>query len=132
MIDYIGKLRCKKIDQTICRSKIALAIIKHNLSFSFVEYDAIRDVLKYLNPDVKLISRNTTTSDVLKVYLNEKEGLKDELAKIPNRICLTSNLWTSCTQEGYICLIAHYVDLNWKLNSKILVFYGMPPPHCEV
>ena len=58
--------------------------------------------------------------------------MRDELAKILGRVCLTSDLWTSCTQEGYICLTAHYVDLNWKLNSKILAFCGMPPPHSGV
>ena len=97
MINNLGKLRCRKIHQTIFKSKIALAIIKHDFHFSFVEYDAIRDVLKYLNPNVKLISRNTIAFDVFKVCSNEKEGLKDELAKFSIRICLTPDLWTSCT-----------------------------------
>ena len=109
-----------------------MAIIKHDLLLSFVEYDGVRSVFKYLNPDVKLISRNTASSDVWKIYLNEKANVKDELAKISGRACLTSDLWTSCTQEGYICLTVHYVDLNWKLNSKILAFCDMPPPHSGV
>nr|GMD19064.1 zinc finger BED domain-containing protein RICESLEEPER 2-like [Ipomoea batatas] len=54
------------------------------------------------------------------------------LKRIPSRICLTSNLWTTCTIEGYICLTAHYIDNNWKLNSKILSFCAMPPPHTGI
>ena len=132
MLDHLGKLRSKKIDPNVFRNNLASAIIKHDLPFSFVEYDGVRNVLKYLHPNMKLISRNISTSDVCKIYLNEKENVKDELAKILSRVCLTFDLWNSYIQEGYICLIVHYVYLNWKLNSKILAFYGMPPPHLRV
>ena len=54
------------------------------------------------------------------------------MAKIPNRVCLTSDVWNACTSEGYIILTAHYVDDGWKLNSKILNFAHMPPPHSGV
>ena len=46
-----------------------------------------------------------------------------------SRISLTFDVWTSCTSEGYISLTAHYVDANWKLNSKMLNFSHFPPPH---
>ena len=55
--------------------------------------------------------------------------LKKWFASIPSRICLTSNLWTSINTEGFISLTAYFVDLNWKLNSKLLNFCHMPPPH---
>ena len=51
------------------------------------------------------------------------------LSKVPSRISLASDVWTSCTFEGYISLTAHYVDANWKLNSKMLNFSHFPPPH---
>ena len=44
-------------------------------------------------------------------------------------MCLTSNCCTACTNIGYISLTAHYVDKNWKLKSKILLFAHMQPPH---
>ncbi|KZV17238.1 hypothetical protein F511_20769, partial [Dorcoceras hygrometricum] len=78
------------------------------------------------------ISRNTLVSDITKIYAQEKEKLKQVLASIQNRICLTSDVWTACTTEGYICLTGHFVDENWKLNSKILSFAHMPPPHSGV
>jgi len=55
--------------------------------------------------------------------------LKDELHNITSRICLTFDLWTYCTTNGYISLIAHYVDSNWPLRTKILNFFHFPPPH---
>ena len=106
-----------------------MAIVRHDLPFSFVEYDGVRNMLKYLNPEVKFISRITAASDVWKLYVENKERLKECLAHIQGRICLTCDLWTACTNEGYLCLTAHYVDLDWKLSSKILAFCDMQPPH---
>lgn len=47
----------------------------------------------------------------------------------PGRICLTSDLWTSVATDGYLTITAHFVDVDWRLNKKILNFCIMPPPH---
>ena len=101
-----------KINQEEFREMLAEAIIKHNLPFSFVEYKGIRKVFNYLNSNVKHISRNTSKADVLKLYKKEKDDVKNKLKSIPGKIRLTSDLWTSITSLGYICLTAHYVDEN--------------------
>ena len=41
-----------KITQEEFREMLAEAVIKHNLPFSFVEYEGIRKVFSYLNSDV--------------------------------------------------------------------------------
>ena len=66
-----------KITKEVFREMLAEAIIKHNLPFSFVEYEGIRKVFSYLNSDVKHISRNTSKADVLKVYKKEKDDFKN-------------------------------------------------------
>ena len=58
-----------------------------------------------------------------------QDDVKNNLKSIPGRICLTSDLWTSVTSEEYICLMAHYVDENWKLKNIILNFCHMPLSH---
>jgi len=78
-----------------------------------VEYEALRTWISYLNPDACLVSRNTIRSDVMKIHMKEKNTLKEEYRKISNRICLTSDLWTSIIGEGYIALTAYYVNINW-------------------
>ena len=56
-----------KITQEEFCEMLAEAIIKHNLQFSFVEYEGIRKVLSYLNSYIKHISKNTSKVDVLKL-----------------------------------------------------------------
>ena len=57
------------------------------------------------------------------------EKLKKELESIPDKICLTSDLWSSIATNGYLALIAHYVDVNWILQKRIINFRHVPPPH---
>lgn len=129
IIDHAGKLRARELDHKKVCEVISMAIIERGLPYKFVEYKWIRELHSLLNPEAKHFSRNTTMSDVWKFHVDQKEKLKQALLRTHNRICLTSDCWTSYTQEGYICLTAHFVDNNWKLNSKILAFCKMEPPH---
>ncbi|KAG6528693.1 hypothetical protein ZIOFF_010877 [Zingiber officinale] len=86
ILDQDGKMRSKKIDQKISRELLACAIIRHDLPFSFVEYDGIRDWMKYINSDIACISRNTLVSDINRIYLREKEKLNEEW-KRGEKIC---------------------------------------------
>ncbi|CAL1354099.1 unnamed protein product [Linum trigynum] len=117
------------ITQEGFREKLAICTISHDYVFRCVEHKGNRDVHSYLNGQAKPISRNTHKSDIVKIHERMKEELKSSLQKISSRICLTSDMWTSLTTRGFICLTAHYVDDEWKLNSKLLSFTHLPPPH---
>ena len=73
------------------REKIAMAIIRHNYSFSSTKHEINEEIHILLNPNVKLISRNTAKSYVLKIYKRERENLKRALESVPGKICLTSD-----------------------------------------
>ncbi|XP_057976643.1 zinc finger BED domain-containing protein DAYSLEEPER-like [Malania oleifera] len=131
-MDYGTKLHAKKIEQDVYREKMAIAVIKHCYPFSWVEHEGNRDVHKYLNPDVKPITRNTAKADVLKIHKRGKEKLKLTLQSAFGKVCLTSDCWSSPMTEGYLCITAHFVDENWVLHSKIINFSYIPPPHSGV
>jgi hypothetical protein len=111
------------------RELLVASVIKHDLPFRYVEYDGVRETMKYLRSDVPVISRNTAKADVIKLHLREKQMVKSMLDVCPGRICLTSDLWTSLTTDGYMCLTAHFVDKDWVLHKRVLNFSFMPPPH---
>ncbi|CAA7020758.1 unnamed protein product [Microthlaspi erraticum] len=121
--------RVVHIDEKVAREKFSRVIIRHNLPFLCVEYEELRDYLSYLNPDYKCYTRNTAAADVIKTWEKEKQKLKVELEKIPSRVCLTTDCWSALSGDGYLVLTAHYVDSKWVLNSKILSFCDILPPH---
>jgi len=69
---------------------------------------------------------------VLKIYESEKQKLRKILNDFPGRVCLTTDLWKAITIEGYLCLTAHYIDVEWNLQAKILAFTAFPPPHSGI
>ncbi|KAK9734436.1 hypothetical protein RND81_04G139500 [Saponaria officinalis] len=122
-------LLIKKIDQFHYKEKVALTIIRHGYPFTYAEHEGNRDLHSYLNDNVKFMSRNTAKNYCMKIHKREKKKLKEELGKVKGKICLTCDMWTSCVDQGYLSLTAHYVDNDWSLHAKILNFYHLEPPH---
>ncbi|XP_058735725.1 zinc finger BED domain-containing protein RICESLEEPER 2-like [Vicia villosa] len=105
----------------------ASLILSNDYPFDFFERGPVKQFTNVLNPDVVVPPINAIKAYIFDLYMKEKLKLKQELANIPNRISLTVDLWESCTTETYICLTAHFVDANWKLNSKVLTFCTVDP-----
>ncbi|KAK9035094.1 hypothetical protein V6N11_077145 [Hibiscus sabdariffa] len=107
----------------------AEAILCHGYSLRLVEHDKLRSLHQYLNPNVKNISRYTITKHCMLKHEQHKKLLLQSLYSVSSRICFTCDGWSACTSRSYFALTAHYVDNNWKLQSKILNFRRFPPPH---
>lgn len=104
----------------------------HDLPFQFIEYVGIRSVFEYLYLEIKLVSRNTVKSNLIKMNAREKARLKLNLETIHSRICLTSDLRASATTNEYICLTGQCIDKDFILQKRILNFCYMPPPYTSV
>lgn len=84
--------------------------------------------MKYLNPAYQFIGRRTVRAECLKVYESEKESLAKALKGV-DFISLTTDLWTSNQTLSYMCLVAHYIDSDWKMQCRVLNFFELDPPH---
>ena len=82
-------MRSTKFDPEKFRELAVEAILKHDLPFRFVQYEGIRAMFKYAYDNIKMPSRNTAKSDVLKMYKRKKNKLKIVLGSLPGRICET-------------------------------------------
>ncbi|XP_022020295.1 zinc finger BED domain-containing protein RICESLEEPER 2-like [Helianthus annuus] len=81
-----------------------------------------------MSPLYEKVSRSTITRDCIKVIDVEKERIKKTLKKA-EMVSLTSVCWTSNQTIGYMCLTAHFVDCDWKLQKCIIDFNELAPPH---
>ncbi|KAJ9535147.1 LOW QUALITY PROTEIN: hypothetical protein OSB04_un001774 [Centaurea solstitialis] len=62
-------------------------------------------------------SHSATSSTLVfafKIYIDFKEHSQ--------RVSLTTDTWTSVQRINYMCVTAHYIDEQWKLNKKIISF----------
>ncbi|KAL0328209.1 UNVERIFIED_CONTAM: hypothetical protein Scaly_2253500 [Sesamum calycinum] len=49
--------------------------------------------------------------------------------KIKCCIAITTNMWTSSNNKGFMAVIGYFIDDNWTLQNCILRFSYVPPPH---
>ena len=107
------------------RKALAEMIIIDELPFSFVEGEGFKHYMRVVQPKwLKLSSRLTVARDCMSLYTNEKKVLKSALKG--QRICLTTDTWTSIQNLNYMCLTGHFIDNDWKLKKKILNFCLVP------
>lgn len=83
--------------------------------FRFVEGERFQVFSKNLEPRFNIPSYHKVVKDVLKIYVLENDLLKNLLKG--QRVCLTIDTWISVQNLNYICLIAHFVDNDWKLHK---------------
>ncbi|KAG8478905.1 hypothetical protein CXB51_028764 [Gossypium anomalum] len=88
------------------------------------------DEMTKLECDDKNKLKAQSAKDILMYYAKERDHVKEELAKAPGLICLTSDNWNSeHTNDEYICITAHWIDKDWKLQKRIIRFRALFPPY---
>ncbi|KAG4194935.1 hypothetical protein ERO13_A06G080732v2 [Gossypium hirsutum] len=119
-----------KFDADECRQAVSTFLVCGKHSFRTVEELEFRYMMRIASPNFKNISRYTAARDVLMYYAKERDCVKEELAKASGLICLTFDNWNSeHTNDEYICITAHWVDKDWKLQKRIIRFRALFPPN---
>ncbi|XP_021736684.1 zinc finger BED domain-containing protein DAYSLEEPER-like [Chenopodium quinoa] len=120
------------LDQERCINEIARMIILHDYPTNMVELPGFVDFAKILQPNFSMVSFDSVHSEIVAIYTREKKSLADTLAEIPGRVSLTVDLWTSDQTLGYAILTGHFIDADWRLNSRVLRFVRVPFPDSQV
>ena len=117
-----SELICWKFDQEACKIAVARMIIIDELPFRIVEREGFRSLMKVVQPRFKVPSRSTITRTCIDIFMSEKLKLKEFIKKHANRVCLTTDSWTSLQNINYMSLTVHFIDDNWTLYKRILNF----------
>ncbi|KAI3454733.1 hypothetical protein Pfo_011396 [Paulownia fortunei] len=88
--------------------------------FRIVEGEWFKAFCQFLEPRFEVPSRHIVARDCMKIFLEEKKKLKRILKT--QRVCLTTYTWTSLQNLNYMCLIAHWISNDWKLQKRIINF----------
>uniref|UniRef100_A0A2N9J0F8 HAT C-terminal dimerisation domain-containing protein n=1 Tax=Fagus sylvatica TaxID=28930 RepID=A0A2N9J0F8_FAGSY len=119
-------------DQEGSREDLAHMVIMHEYPLAMVDHVGFRRFVSGLQPNFKLVSRNTLKRDILKIYDYERQK---SMAKIDNngsRVAITTDLWTSSNKKrGFMVVTRHYINDSWILESQIMRFIYVPSPHTK-
>jgi hypothetical protein len=119
-------------DPVIARKELSQMIALHGLPFILVEYDGFRKFVASLNPMFKEISRETCRNDCIKEFKEQKEALQEVFKDSQSRFSLTFDMWTSNQTLGYMCITCHYINIDWKVEKKVIKFSVVETPHSGI
>ncbi|KAL5854842.1 hypothetical protein ACOSQ4_004644 [Xanthoceras sorbifolium] len=119
---YESNLGLTKFSAEECRKALAEMLIFDELSFWFVENQGFRKFFQVVCPKFEIPSRRTIVRDLYKLYIDEKAQLKNYFTRSKERICLTTDTWTSVQNINYMVTICHFIDYEWRPQKKILSF----------
>ena len=96
-------------------------IVKDVMPIYTVEKDGFRTMVEALNPRYQLPHKDYFSRTAIpELYERTREQLA---AKVKNEVqyfSATTDLWSSCTSDPYLCLTIHYIDSEWNLQSHCL------------
>ncbi|KAM3303723.1 hypothetical protein P3S67_014753 [Capsicum chacoense] len=111
-----------KFDQEECRKALCRMIILDELPFRFVEKEGFKQFMKVVQPLFRIPSRTTITRDCFDLFDEEKNKMRSIFKKTQQRVCITTDTWTSVQRINYMCITAHWIDKNWTLHKRVINF----------
>ncbi|XVF18464.1 hypothetical protein REPUB_Repub11eG0023600 [Reevesia pubescens] len=129
--DEVFNLGSSRFDQERSRLDLARMIILHGYPLAMVEHVGFKVFVKNLQPLFDVVPNNTIERSCMEIYGKERQKVYDMLSKLQGRINLSVEMWSSPENSNYLCLTAHYIDDDWKLQKKILNFVTLDSSHTE-
>lgn len=120
-----------KFDQERSRMDLARMIILHGYPLAMVDHIGFKVFVKNLQPMFDIATNSALELDCIAIYEKEKQKVYGVIGRLRGRISVAVDLWNSPENARYLCLTAHYIDEEWKLQKKILNFIMIDAAHTE-
>ncbi|KAM1256888.1 hypothetical protein EV1_030689 [Malus domestica] len=129
--DELVTIASGKFDHDRSRYDLARMIILHGYPFTMVDDVGFKVFVKNLQPSFEVVPNNDVEQFCMEIYRKEKHQVYEMLNSLRGRINLSVEMWSSPENVEYLCLTAHYIDEDWKLQKKILNFVTLDSTHTE-
>ena len=95
-----------------------------------VEKEGFRAMVESLNPRYQLPHKDYFSRIAIpELYERTREQIAAKVKKESSYFSATTNLWSSCSSDPYLCITIHYIDPEWNLQSYCLQASYMPENH---
>jgi hypothetical protein len=116
-----GSIRSWDYNPDIARTELCRLICTLDLPLGIGSTAAFERYIKHAhNPRFTVVCRQTTTRDFVKFYNESRTSLIDVLKSSVSCVALTSDIWSGNAKEDYISVVAHYVNVDWVLEKRVI------------
>lgn len=89
-------------------------------NFRIVEDKGFKEFVHALNPLYDLPNRKKISQTLIPAWYNECVTNCRQLVNKVNKICLTTDCWTSVNTESFIALTGHFINDSYELKTILL------------
>src|SRR6266498_3725439 len=104
-------------------------LIDNNQPFNLVTNEAFRKFLNALNPSFNIPCENTIQILLESAHQYTEQKLRSLLETDAISVSLTTDFWTSRSQEGYIGITCSWISTNFEPKESLLALEYVPFPH---
>jgi hypothetical protein len=105
-------------------------VVQTNQSFLSIEAESFKNLFKYLNGGVKLLTRESLRSRLLNTFETRKENLRQQLQAETAKIHLSLDCWTSANRVySFMAVFGHFLNFNWDATEVLLDFKNVEGRH---
>jgi hypothetical protein len=105
----------------VARAELCRLIAKLDLPLGIGDTDAFEEYIQRAhNPRFVRVSRQSTTRDLGKLFTERRNMIKNCILPDASTVALTSDIWLGNAKEDYISVVAHYVNVDWDLQKKVI------------
>ncbi|KAL6846634.1 hypothetical protein ACP4OV_024082 [Aristida adscensionis] len=110
----------QEADQDRSREEFIRIFAMHGHLPRMMEQEGFRKLVAWLNPAVKLPSYCEMMANTQNLFQIEKCKMKEKLATLRSRVCLSAYMWHYDPVLAFLCLRVHYIDDEWEKQEKII------------
>ena len=126
MDSFLSCAKCPVTRAKRITELIALMVAKDLRPAAVVEGEGFKQLLSYLEPGY-IIPLSIHVMDIVRrKFLAELEKI---LSANESKYGITTDIWTSFSNDAYISLTLHFIDDSWELKSYTLATYPFPEQH---
>ena len=126
---FLSRAKCPVTRAKRITELIALMVAKDLRPAAVVEGEGFKRLLSYLEPGYTIPSSVHVMDIVRRKFLAAKEKLGEILSANESKYGITTDIWTSFSNDAYISLTLHFIDNSWELKSYTLATYPFPEQH---
>ncbi|KAL4318912.1 hypothetical protein GQ457_18G011220 [Hibiscus cannabinus] len=129
--EEVFNLQSSWFDQERSRLDLARMIILHGYPLTMVDHVGFNVFVRNLQPLFDVALNNAIEVSCMEIYGKERQKVHDMLSKLRGSVNLTVEMWSSLENSNHVCITAHYVGDDWKLQKKILNFVTLDSSHTD-
>ena len=109
------KARIKMLNDTLLKW-----VICDQQPFNLVDNKHFREFILELDHRYQLPTRQAISTQIIQLFTEKQIAVKEMLQKMKQKVSLTVDMWSLCTNQAYLAVTIHWINEDWRLCHILL------------